>query len=1157
MEKSFVDRERELNRLTSHLERVRRGSGRVVLVEGPAGIGKSALVEKFLESVGDAEVLRAKAKSDAKFRPYYLFQEALKSYGDLKSIKETQEWRKIADIAQDLIVRPRMIMIDEIENGGGFALYRVIREELGGMYFSVRMPREEDGIWITETRTEKRRVKPSSLEFDFTPKIYDFVREGNEKVILIEDINYLIYLNGIDRVVEFLHSVYSITSGKHVVIVSGRTEQLTEDEKNKLFSCFDEILSLEVVRPRKKPAFFLVDSMEGLEDKNLIVFSSRKGAGDYLIGEAPLDPHRLDFEVFEAVADEIEKGHNIVLDCLPYLVHYNGFRKVYTWLKAIADLVDKHGGKVFVVTKGLSDHHVDILRHLADESRLSRHVRYEEVSEVNAIKFYDSILNFLDYNSKKRVVLLVLEDLQWADKSSLELLRYLARNIGKSRIMIIGTYRGSDMVSDEEAADIMEDIHGLENVNLIRLRGMDRDALAALLRSTYEYVTDEDIGRVYDKSEGNPLLALSIMDHIKRNAQGVPETIRESVELQLEAMDDRTLHFLGILAVIGEEAPVDIVKEIYPQWNSRMKKIEGNFVEKSDGVIKFRFSIYRDIIYKHTSKDTRLDIHRHLAEIYERNGNVVEAAKHYYLAGDMKALSLLLKASEESLGNMAIRDAIDYCKMALEIAEKYRKRSEISRIRERIGDLYRMVGEYRKAIEMFEKAMREEHPRKASLSAKIASCYESLGLYDKALLILTKYRETARGLEKGKIAGKIGIVKWHLGDFEEARIHLEEYLKVAKKYKSYEDISEAYRNLAIVHYYLSQYDDALKKAQEALKTAIESGRYDLIANAYNVIGVIYNRKNMVDEALQYFKKYLEIVEKLGNYDYISKAYNNLALVYDYKGDYEKAKNYYLLSLELNFKLGNKRDLAISYNNLAVVESENGDAMKAIEYLKKSLKYAEEIGDTYNLCGAYLNLGSFYMQVRYYEDAKRCLQRALKIAKSENYFSSLISGYLIMADVCLDESNLKCAEKNIKLAEKTLANMDDMDSKLSTIETKAEYMLLAGKINEAENLLEEAIALAEEMGDQSELERLDVLRARIRCARGDYNTATIYFEKSIEREKKKNKKKWIAEIYRRYAECLEKFNVDEAKKYYRYAHTLYKSLNNRKWAEEIERRLEKL
>ncbi len=1157
MPSKFVDRERELNRLASHLERVRRGAGRVVLVEGPAGIGKSALVDRFLESAGDAEILKAKAKSDAKFQPYYLFQEALKSYGDLKSIKDKQEWRKIADIAQDLIVRPRMVMVDEIENGGGFALYRVIRSELDGVYFSVRMPREEDGIWITETRTDKRRVKPSSLEFDFTPAIYDFVREDGEKVVLIDDVNYLIYLNGIDRVVEFLHTIYSATSGRHVVIVSGRTEQLSDEEKNKLFSCFDEIISLEVARSVEESTFILVDAMEAVDSKNVVVFSSRKGAGDYVVGESPLDPHRLDFEIFETVAKEIEKGHDVVLDCISYLVHYNGFRKVYTWLKSVADVADKNGARVYVVTKGLSEHHVDILRNLADESRLSRHVRYEEVSEVNAIKFYDSILNFLDYNSKKRVVILVLEDLQWADKSSLELLRYLARNIGKSRILLIGTYRGSDMVSDEEAADIMEDIHGFENVHLIRLRGMDRDSLAALLRNEYEDVTDGEIDKVYEKSEGNPLLALSIMEHMRRTAQGIPETIRESVELQLEAMDDRTLHFLGILSVIGEEAPVDIVKEMYPRWRDRLKKVEGKFVELVDGVIRFRFSIYRDIVYRHTSKDTRLDIHRRLAEIYERRGNVVEAAKHYYLAGDMKALDLLKRASEESLRNMAIRDAIDYCKMALEIAEKYRKRGEIAKIYERIGDLYRMVGEYRKAIDMFEKAIKEEHPRKVSVSVKIASCYESLGLYDKALLILTKYREVARGLERGKIAGKIGVVKWHLGDFDEAKIHLEEYLKVAKKYRSYEDISEAYRNLAIVDYYLSQYDDALKKAQEALKNAIESGRYDLIANAYNVIGVIYNRKNMVDEALQYFKKYLEIVEKLGNYDYISKAYNNLALVYDYKGDYEKAKNYYLLSLEMNFKLGNKRDLSISYNNLAVVESENGDAMKAIEYLKKSLKYAEEIGDTYNLCGAYLNLGSFYMQIRYYEDARRCLQKAIRIAKNENYFSSLISGYLIMAEVCMEESDLKCAGKYIKLAEKTLENVDDMDSKLAIVETKSEYMLLSGKINEAENLLEEAISLAEEMGDQGEIERLDVLRGRIRCARGDYSNATIYFERAIEREKKKNKKKWIAEIYRIYAECLEKFNVEEAKKYYRYAHTLYKDLNNRKWAEEIERRLEKL
>ncbi len=1156
MKKSFVDRERELNRIYSNFERTKRGEGRVVLLEGPAGIGKSAITEKFKSEVSGVEILDSRATVDMKFSPYYLFKEALKDYGDLKSIKTEQERRKIKDISEDLVVRPRMVFVDEIENGAGYMIFQEMRKEIEGLCLTVRMPESKDGLWLTETKTEKKKVNPSNLEFEVIPQIYDFLEGDEEKVVYIDNINYLIYLNGIDRVVEFLHTLYSMSGGKHGVVISGRSEHLTEEEKSKLFSCFDEILSFEITKERKKPSLILVSSIEDVSARKKVVFSSKIGEGDYTIGEAPLNPHRLDFEIFETISREMENGNNVVLDCIPYLVHYNGIRKIYTWMKAVADFADKNNVKVYVVTKSLNDVYVDMLKELADESKIMKHMKYEEVKEVNAIKFYDSILGFLDYNSKKKPIVMILEDLQWADKSSLELFRYLARNISKSRIFILATYRGEDIVCDEETAEIMEDIQSLENVDLIRIRGLSRENLAKLLMEKDPYLKEEKIEKIYEKSEGNPLLALSILEHFSKGGMQVPETIRESVEMQLESLDDRTLNFLWVLSAIGEYAPLDVVKSIYPKWKERLKKVDGKFVEYKEEGIRFKYSIYREIIYKSASKDVRVDIHRKLGEIYEKR-NIVEAAKHYYIAKDLKALNLLKKAADESLKNLALRDTVDYYKMALTIAKKYRLQNEIIDIYKRLGDLYMISGEYQKAIDNYENSLNSGNPKSVAVGIKIGECYERLGFYDKALLIFSQYKDKAKGIEKGIIAGKIGIVKWHLGDFDEAKQYLEEYLKMAKKYKSAEDEAEAYRNLAIIYYYFSKYDVAIEHAKKALDKAIESGKYDLIANAYNVIGVIYNRQNLMDDALEYFKKYLEIAEKIGNYDYISKAYNNLAIIYDYKGDYEKAKNYYLLSLEMNYKLGNKRDLAISYNNLAVVESENGDSMQAIEYLKKSYKYAEEVGDTYNMCSSYINLGSFYLSVRYYTEAKRSFNHALSIAKSEGYLPEIVNIYSYLAIVDMEKGDMKSAEKNLNLAEKALESTEDIYADMMVRDTKIEYFINIGKIDDAENLLEEAIKIAEKISDEEELAFLDAYRARLRCARKDYNNAIIYFERVIDYFKKKNKKKWIANYYVRYAECLQNFNKEEARKYYQYAYTLYKSLNNQRWAAEIEERLKKL
>ncbi len=1151
----FVDRERELNRIRTDFERVKRGEGTVVMIEGPAGIGKTELVKEFIKTLSDVEILQSRASVATKYSPYHIFHEALRDYGDLQTIKNEQERRRVRELAQDLIVRPRMVFIDEIENGGGYALYSEITKEVKGLCMSVRMP--NNGVWLTGIQNEKEFANPSNIEFEVLPRILDFLKEGGRRVVFIDNINFLIYLNGIERVVEFLHTLYGALGGEHSVIVSGWSEHLTEEEKSKLFSCFEDIISLEIMRRRDREVSVMINSVEEVDSENYVVISSKRGGGKYVVGQGILDPNRIDFEIFEVLSREMENGKDVVVDCVAYLIHYNGVRKVYTWLKSLVDFAEMHSRKVYFVAGPLNDAYQDMLMSIADRSVTRRRVFYDTLTEANAIKFYDTIFGFLDYNSKKRIILMLFEDIQWADKSSLELLRYLARNITHSRIMIIVTYRAEDIVYDEELADIIEDMQGFENVDMMRIRGLSMEGIGELLKVREPAINNEQIKAIYEKSEGNPLLALSLLDYFKGGVSRIPDTIRESVELQLESLDDRTLNFLWLLSAIGERADYEILDMVYPEWKRRLSKIEGRFLKRDDGGLKFKYSIYREIIYENASRDVRFSIHKKLGEIYRKRGDVVEAAKHYYFAKDLKALNLLKKAAEKSVKDIAIKDALDYYKMALEIAIKFNLKDEIIKIYEKVGDYHRIMGEYRKAIHNYEKAIEMGASSEVEIGTKIGECYERLGEYDKALLTFSKYRDLASGLQKGRIAGKIGIVKWHLGDFEEAEMYLDEYLKYAKKYRSAEDEAEAYRNIAIVYYYYSKYDIAIEKAKKALDKAIESGKYDLIANSYNVIGVIYNRQNMPDNALEYFKKYLEIAEKLGNYDYMSKAYNNLALIYDLKGDYEKAKNYYLLSLEMNYKIGNKRDLAISYNNLAVIEGDSGDMMQAIEYMKKSYKYAEEVGDTFNMCGTYLNLGSFYKYVRYYEEARRCFNNALNIAKSESYINEIISAYLYLGDLKLEVGNIEAAEKYIELAERYLRNTEDVNVKMMYNDLKMDYYIAINKINEAEDILEDAIKLAEEVGDEEELMYLARYRARIRCARADYNNAIIYFNKVIDYYKKRNKRKWVAQYYREFAECMEKHDKNAAMEYYREALAIYRSLNVSRWADEIEKRLANL
>ncbi len=1152
----FVNRKRELHTLKMIFERAKLGEGRTALVEGSAGTGKTALVEEFKKEISDAVILSGRADASSKYRPYSLFTEALSVYGDLRSIREVEEKRRIKELAQDLVVRPRMVFVDEVESGAARILYASLREELEGRYYSPRMPDDMDGVWLASIETERMHVDPSNLDFSVIPTIYDFFKSAERGVLLIENINYLIYLNGIDRVVEFLHAVYNVAGGSHVVVVSGRTEHLSEDEKNKLLSAFDELISLDIPWERKGRHVCVVQWKGDVDSKNYVVFSSRTGAGDYQVGRGELTAEHLDFEVFDRITSEMDRGNDVVLDCITYFLHYHSIRKLYLWLKSLGDHAYLRGVRLYIVSKGLSEYQMDMLRDLIDNISRVNIGNYEDIQESGTIKFYDSIFNFLDYNSRKKPIVLILEGLQWADRSSLELLRYLTRNIMKSRIMIVATYRNEDIVQDDEVASIIEDIQFLDNTHILRLNNLSKHHIEEMLRSVKSDLKKEDVELIYEKSDGNPLLALSILEHMDMESFVIPDTIRESVEMMLDSLDDRSLYLLRVMAVVGEHVPVDILDMLYPDWYRVFQRVSGKFVEKKGNEVHFIYTSYREIIYSDISRDTRSELHMKVGAIMEELGRVTDAAHHYYMAKSQKALKFIKLAAEESIKTMALGDAIDYCKMAIEIAQKYGMHRELITLYETLGDRYFISGNYRRAIEMYNRVLKLRGRRKVSIGIKIGRAYERLGEYEKALEILEEYHSSARGLERGKIYGTMGIIKWHLGDFKESEKLLNQYLKYAKKYRSIDDEAEAYRNLAIVYYYYANYDEGLKYAMKALDRANESGRYDLIANTYNVIGVLYERKLQFEEALQYFKKYLDISEKIGNFDYIAKAYNNLAIVYDFLGDVEKAKSYYILSMEMNFKVGNRRDIAISYNNLAVVESEFGDAQKAVEYLKMSLKYSAEINDTYNMVTTYMNLGSFYMDIMDYESALHALLKGLNMAKAENYRGVYITIASMLASLYVEMDELDKAKEYLDIAKASLSD-EDKDTMVSVMSAEMDYYMKLGDIDRAENILEEAFKIAEETNDEDNIYFLMKYRAMLRCRRRDYNYATIYYEKVLEYYEKRNKKKTLADIHYLYAMCLAEFDRELARKHFAYAHTFYSDMNNIKRKKQVEEKMKEL
>ncbi len=1145
----FVNRERELALLEKEQKKASAGNGRVVVIEGSAGMGKTALVEEFIKRV-NVEAKIARAREWSQFHPYSLIEDVLGRETSVKRLSEEYSKMRIEEIARKIENERGLIAIYEEVAGDSWQIFEHMSKDRGSLALLVSKPRRKKDIWLTGISTSVKSVNPENLEFEVTGEILNILESTENYVVFIDDLNYLIYVNGIKRVVDFLTNVeQAANSRKHLVLLGMRAEFLKDEETKAI----ESLTSKKIVAPRsrenKREIGIFFESAELCKSEARAVFTSPEGHGDYVVGNAPLDPHRIYFELFEAINSEIKSGNVVVLDCLSYLIQYNDIRNIYVWLKSVLDLGEEWGLKLYLTTKGLTREQI---RFLAG-SRVSSQYDIRKSSEAEEMMIYDSILNYLANEGNGRIF--VFEDIQWADRSSMEAIKYIAREIYSKKMMLILTYRGRDIGKREDLIHVIEDTKMLPHSTFIRLRPMERDKIMDILSSIAQDVDDNKIKEIAEKSDGEPLLAITLLKYHSEGKYGAPETLRESIENIIFSLSDNLIEFLWTVSAIGVRVPQILMDKIDSHWRKKAEKIPGDILTMTYYGVEFKHGIYREIIYDSAPKEVRVEIHGKLGDMYNEIDNKRLAARHFYLGGRIEGIELLKELGDEALKNIAISDALEYYEMAVKLAKRRNQVQEMYSLIEKIAELKKMKGLCKEAVELYQELIENGRRKAANLARNMAECHLKMGEYDGALRILEEYFPKSEGIEHGRIAGVIGEVKMAMGNISEAQSYLEEYLKIAKKYNSKRDIARAYFNIAVLNYYIPNYNDVLDYAKKSLQVAVELMDYETMANAYNAIAVVYDNWEMIDKAVEYYEKSLEIANILGNYRHMIKVYNNLALLYEYyKGDIETSRKYYFRTLDLASKIGGKKDEMVSYYNLAILESRSGDLEKAMEYGRKSIELADTIEDAYYMCATHLIMSDLYYYLHEYEKSNKEAEKVIEIAKKNGYIDTIITGILALAEIYIEKKNFDEAKRKIEEAEGYLSNIDNVYSTLQVLELKVEFGVSSGDLEYARKYLKEAYSIMKETGIDDNLMFFQFREALILCKEGKYEKAVSMIAEVEEKMKSRRKYEWLGDLNFRFAECIKGKKREGAMKYYSKALNYYRIINNAPRAKMVEEKM---
>ncbi len=326
-------------------------------------------------------------------------------------------------------------------------------------------------------------------------------------------------------------------------------------------------------------------------------------------------------------------------------------------------------------------------------------------------RLFEAVYRFLAGLAAERPLLFGMEDMHWADDTSLELLHLLARRITGDAILLFATYRSDEPVA-RPGTPWERSIADLERERLItevRLQPLDPAGISTMVAQVFALdapISAEFTGAVYARTEGNPFFVEELLkalgeagdrlsvgtawDRTAIDQLDLPRSVREAILRRLDGLDAVTLQVVDTAATVGryfdfavlqevtglsEDALLVAVKQLL---NQQLISLERRFGWDHQGYL-FRHALTRDAIYERLLPQERWALHRKVAEtleqIYQREGSTAgrlgELAHHYYAAGGWApAHNYGVRAGDQARAFDANAEAIGHYTRALDAASR-------------------------------------------------------------------------------------------------------------------------------------------------------------------------------------------------------------------------------------------------------------------------------------------------------------------------------------------------------------------------------------------------------------------------------------------------------------------------------------------------------
>jgi DNA-binding CsgD family transcriptional regulator len=679
----------------------------------------------------------------------------------------------------------------------------------------------------------------------------------------------------------------------------------------------------------------------------------------------------------------------------------------------------------------------------------------------------------------EKPLLVVLDDLQWSDDATIELLPALAEALAELPVLLVAAYRSDGLPRDHMLRRLRHELRRGGRLDELTLAPLEPDETAELLEQILDNPPAPSLTRaIHDRTQGVTFFveelarALVLTNSLTAGRRGLelakggevplPDTVRDAVLIGVSELSAEARTAAEAAAVGGEEFDLELVAGVSSADGLAELVAREVVAEVESGRAAFRHALTREALYADVPWLQRRALHRQLAEALEAGGGTsVEVATHWLGARDeARAREALLRAAEESRGVHAYRDAARAGRQALELWPEGEEEDRRTEALQSYASSAELAGELAEAARAWREicTVRAEHGSRdeyAEAQRRLAAVHDMRGDREVAFAARAAAAEAYAAADKPAEAAV-------------ERLAMANYLRIAAKHS-----------------------EAVELAQAAGRDAEAAERLDLRARALGLEGVAQAKGGDFEPGLETVRAGLALALEHDLTPVAAELYQRLSIVLYDAADYRRAQETLDSALALCRTEDEPATEVACVSCMVYVLRECGEWPEALKLGHELISSGTAVWVAEGI------LGGIYAAQGKLSSARRLLASSLATASQVDHYNMSVDTTTGLARVAATDGALEEAAERCRSVLALWEDSEDHHYAIKGLRLGAGFFARQGALGEAQACAEALTRISSETGHSDALAALAHAIGETALANGDADTAAEQLSHAVE------------------------------------------------------------